>query len=156
LDIKKLWLKNYFFWKMWLKNYWKVKVINSPSFYPILSKACQFIILLGFVKSVSDSDVLFKHSNLINYLLKILIVSISNTLNTIIVLKLGPVIDSVRVLNHWVNGRTIGSLVEPHERIELNQLTRLCHSVFIMKILYYIIWFYSLKKSITLIKSQKN
>jgi hypothetical protein len=32
-----------------------------------------------------------------------------------IVLKLGPVIDSVRVLGHWVIGSTIGSLVEPHD-----------------------------------------
>ena len=31
-----------------------------------------------------------------------------------IVLKLDPTIDSVRSLGHWFNGRTIGSLVEPH------------------------------------------
>jgi len=35
--------------------------------------------------------------------------------NGYIVLKLGSVIDLVGVLGHWVNGRTIGSLVEPHE-----------------------------------------
>ena len=32
-----------------------------------------------------------------------------------IVLKLGSVIDSVRVLGHWVNSRTTESLVEPHD-----------------------------------------
>jgi len=32
-----------------------------------------------------------------------------------IVLKLGSVFDSARVLGHWVNGRTTESLVEPHD-----------------------------------------
>ena len=42
-----------------------------------------------------------------------------------IVLKLGSVIDSVGVLGQWVNGRTPESLVEPHDWIGLNQITRL-------------------------------
>jgi len=46
-----------------------------------------------------------------------------------IVLKLGSVIDSVRVLGHWVNGRTTESLVEPHDWIGLNRITRLDDSV---------------------------
>jgi len=32
-----------------------------------------------------------------------------------IVLKTEPVIDSVKVLGHWVIGQTIESLVEPHD-----------------------------------------
>jgi hypothetical protein len=31
------------------------------------------------------------------------------------VLKTGPVIEPARVLVHWFIGRTIGSLVEPHD-----------------------------------------
>jgi len=72
-----------------------------------------------------------------------------------IVLKLRSVIDVVGVLSHWVNGRTTESLVEPHEKIRLNRLTRLCHSVFIMKISYYNARLCSPKKIITLKKSQK-
>jgi hypothetical protein len=53
----------------------------------------------------------------------------------IIVLKTGPVIDSARVLGHWVIGRTTESLVEPHDRIGLNRMTRRYDSVFIKKIL---------------------
>jgi len=46
-----------------------------------------------------------------------------------IVLKLGSVINLAGVLGHWVNGRTTGSLVEPHDWIELNRITQLYHSV---------------------------
>jgi len=31
------------------------------------------------------------------------------------VLKPGPVVDSVKILGHWVNGRTNGPLVGPHD-----------------------------------------
>jgi len=34
------------------------------------------------------------------------------------VLKLGSVIDSAKILDHWVDGQTIGSLVEPHDWID--------------------------------------
>jgi len=76
-------------------------------------------------------------------------------MSRVVILKFGSVIDSVSVFGHWVNGQTIKLLVEPYERIGLNRLTRLCYSIFIMKISYYIVWFCSLKKIITLIKSQK-
>jgi len=42
---------------------------------------------------------------------------------------------AIGLLSQW---SPIGSMVEPHERIELNRLTRLCHSIFTMKISYYI------------------
>jgi len=39
-----------------------------------------------------------------------------------IVLKLGSVIDSAEALGHWVDGRTIGSLVESHGWIGSNRM----------------------------------
>jgi len=56
-----------------------------------------------------------------------------------IVLKLGSVIDSAEVLSHRVDGRTIGSLVEPHDRIGLNRMTRLDNPVFRLNLYRYLI-----------------
>lgn len=42
-----------------------------------------------------------------------------------IVLKIRTVIDSVKMLDHRVNSRISGSLIEPCERIRLNQFTPL-------------------------------
>lgn len=56
--------------------------------------------------------------------------------HTSIVLKIGPAIDLMRLLGHWINGQTIGLLVEPHDRIGLNQMTRQYDSVFIKNYFY--------------------
>ena len=50
------------------------------------------------------------------------------------VIKTGPVIDSVRVLGQWVNGRTIESLVEPVDSDiyvykYINNLNKLSHVI---------------------------
>jgi hypothetical protein len=54
-----------------------------------------------------------------------------------IVLKLVSVVDSVRVLGHWLIGRTIESLVEPHDGTGLNWMTWLDNSVSILDLYWY-------------------
>ena len=49
----------------------------------------------------------------------------------IIVLKIGPVIDSARSLGHWFIGRAIESMVEPHNLTKLTRMTRIYNSVYI-------------------------
>jgi len=57
----------------------------------------------------------------------------------VIVLKPGSAIDSAETLSHWVEGRTIKSLVEPHDRIILNRMTRLDNPVFRLNLYRYLI-----------------
>ena len=56
-----------------------------------------------------------------------------------IVLKLGSAIDSVEALSHLVDGRTIESLVEPHDKIRLNRMTRLDNPMFRLNLYRYLI-----------------
>jgi len=65
--------------------------------------------------------------------------SLWSIIPTPIVLKLGSVIDSAEALSHGVDGRTVGSFVEPHERIRLNWMTWLDNPVFRLNLYKYLI-----------------